>query len=66
MSSSTSSGPQGPHFKPTKAVYAILPENGKDLTPETLFPFSQATLAHAARILGIYGIVVDVIGIPAT
>jgi hypothetical protein len=40
-------------------------ENGKDLTPETLFPFSQATLAHAPRILGMYGIVVEVIGIPA-
>lgn len=52
-------------FKPTKVVYAILLENGKDLTPETLFPFSQATLAHAARILGMYGIVVEVIGIPA-
>ena len=27
--------------------------------------FSQATLAHAARILGTYGIDVEVIGIPA-
>ena len=35
-------------FKPTKVVYAILLENGKGLTPATLFPFSQATLAHAA------------------
>jgi uncharacterized protein (TIGR04141 family) len=52
-------------FKPTKVVYAILLENGKALTPDTLFPFSQATLAHAARILNIYGIKVEVIGIPA-
>ena len=40
-------------------------ENGKQLTPDTLFPFSQATLAHAARILGTYGINVEVVGIPA-
>ena len=52
-------------FKPTKVVYAILLENGKQLTPDTLFPFSQATLAHAARILGTYGIDVEVVGIPA-
>jgi uncharacterized protein (TIGR04141 family) len=52
-------------FKPTKVVYAILLENGRELNPDTLFPFSQATLAHAARILGMFGIVVEVIGIPA-
>jgi uncharacterized protein (TIGR04141 family) len=52
-------------FKPAKVVYAILLENGKQLTPDTLFPFSQATLAQAARILGMYGITVEVIGIPA-
>lgn len=51
-------------FKPRKVVYAILMENGKHLTPDTLFPFSQATLAHAARILGTYGVDVEVIGIP--
>ena len=52
-------------FKPTKVVYAILLPKGKQLTPDTLFPFSQATLAHAARILGMYGIGVEVVGIPA-
>jgi uncharacterized protein (TIGR04141 family) len=52
-------------FRPTKVVYAILMENGKHLTPDTLFPFSQVTLAHAARILHTYGIEVEVIGIPA-
>jgi uncharacterized protein (TIGR04141 family) len=52
-------------FKPTKVVYAILLPKGKQLTPDTLFPFSQATLAHAARILGTYGISVEVVGIPA-
>jgi uncharacterized protein (TIGR04141 family) len=52
-------------FKPGKVVYAILLENGRHLTPDTLFPFSQATLAHAARILGTYGIDVEVSAIPA-
>ena len=52
-------------FKPSKVVHAILRENGKQLTPDTLFPFSQATLAHAARILGTYGVAVEVIGVPA-
>lgn len=52
-------------FKPTKVVYAILLDNGKELTPDTLFPFSQATLAHAARTLHTYGVEVEVIGIPA-
>lgn len=54
-----------PDFKPTKVIYAILMENGKRLTPDTLFPFSQATLAHAARILGTYGIAVETVGIPS-
>ena len=42
----------------------LLPK-GKQLTPDTLYPFSQANLAHAARILGTYGIDVEVVGIPA-
>jgi uncharacterized protein (TIGR04141 family) len=52
-------------FKPAKVVYAILMPKGRQLTPDTLFPFSQATLAHAARILGTYGIDVEVVGIQA-
>ena len=52
-------------FKPEKVVYAILLDNDRQLTPDTLFPFSQATLAHAARILGTYGIDVEVTAIPA-
>jgi uncharacterized protein (TIGR04141 family) len=52
-------------FKPAKVVYAILLPKGRQLTPDTLFPFSQATLAHAARILGTYGLDVEVVGIPA-
>jgi len=52
-------------FRPRKVVYAILLENGKELSADTLFPFSQASLAHAARTLGMYDIDVEVIGIPA-
>jgi uncharacterized protein (TIGR04141 family) len=52
-------------FTPRKVVYAILLENGKTLSADTLFPFSQATLAHAARTLRMYDIDVEVIGIPS-
>jgi uncharacterized protein (TIGR04141 family) len=52
-------------FRPRKVVYAILLENGKELTADTLFPFSQASLAHAARTLSMYDIDVEVIGIQA-
>jgi uncharacterized protein (TIGR04141 family) len=52
-------------FRPRKVVYAILLENGKQLSADTLFPFSQASLAHAARTLAMYDIDVEVIGIPA-
>jgi uncharacterized protein (TIGR04141 family) len=52
-------------FRPRKVVYAILLENGRQLSADTLFPFSQASLAHAARTLGMYDIEVEVIGIPA-
>jgi uncharacterized protein (TIGR04141 family) len=48
-----------------KVVFAILMENGAELTVDTLYPFSQVTLAHVARVLGTYGIEVEVIGIPA-
>ena len=51
-------------FRPRKVVYAILLENGKQLSADTLFPFSQASLAHAARTLRMYDIEVEVIGIP--
>jgi uncharacterized protein (TIGR04141 family) len=54
-----------PDFRPKKVVFAILMENGKELTADTLYPFSQVTLAHVARVLGTYDIDVEVIGIPA-
>jgi uncharacterized protein (TIGR04141 family) len=52
-------------FRPRKVVYAILLENGRQLSADTLFPFSQASLAHAARTLGMYNIGVEVVGIPS-
>jgi uncharacterized protein (TIGR04141 family) len=53
-------------FTPQKVVFAILMDNGKQLTRDTLFPFSQATLAHVARTLHTYrDIDVEVIGIPS-
>lgn len=36
-------------YNPTKAIFGILLKNGKTLTPDTLFPFSQVTLAQTAR-----------------
>ena len=47
-----------------KVVFAILMENGTELSVDTLYPFSQVTLAHVARVLGTYGIDVEVIAIP--
>lgn len=53
-------------FMPRKVVFAILLKKGRQLAPSTLFPFAQASLAHAARTLHTYrGIKVEVIGIPA-
>lgn len=53
-------------FVPKKVVLAILLKDGEDLTPDTLFPFSQVTLATAARELeSRYQIPIEVIGIEA-
>jgi hypothetical protein len=54
-----------PGYEPKKVVFAILMENGAELSIDTLYPFSQVTLAHVARVLRTYGIDVEVIGIPA-
>lgn len=50
-------------FTPKKVVFAVLLRDGARLTPQTLFPFSQVTLAHTARTLEAQGIAVEVIGI---
>jgi uncharacterized protein (TIGR04141 family) len=53
-------------FQPKKVIFAILLKNGEKLTPDTLFPFSQVTLASAARELETrHQIPVEVIGIEA-
>lgn len=52
-------------FTPKKIVFGILLRDGHELTPDTLFPFSQVTLAHTARILHSHQIEVEVIGITA-
>ncbi len=36
-------------FTPAKVIFGIMHKNGKKLTPDTLFPFSQVTLAQTAR-----------------
>lgn len=51
-------------FTPRRVVFATKLGNGATLTPETLFPFSQITLAQSARALEQAGISVEVIGIP--
>lgn len=50
-------------FVPQKVVFAIMLENGKKLTADTLFPFAQAALADTARFLQSHRIEVEVIGI---
>ena len=53
-------------FQPKKVIFAILLKNGQSLTPDTLFPFSQVTLATTALELeSRYQIPVEVVGIEA-
>ena len=51
-------------FRPKKVVFAILLPKGRALRTNTLFPFSQATLAQTASTLQERGIHVEAIGIP--
>jgi uncharacterized protein (TIGR04141 family) len=53
-----------PDFTPSKVVYAIMLKNGRTLTPDTLYPFAQVTLRHAASELKNRGISVGIVGIP--
>lgn len=50
------------HFE--KVILAILMDNGKELSPDTMSPLSQITLAHIARILGACVIDVEMIVLP--
>lgn len=54
-----------PDFQPKKVILAILIKNRAELTPGSLFPFSQVTLAHTATTLRRqHQVDVEVIGIP--
>lgn len=53
-------------YTPAKAIFGILLKTGKKLTPDTLFPFSQVTLAQAARELQTrYHITVEAVPVSA-
>ncbi|WP_326710102.1 TIGR04141 family sporadically distributed protein [Streptomyces sp. NBC_01474] len=50
-------------FSPRHLVFAIYLKRGTTLTPDTLFAFSQVTLAQTAKQLEQWGVTVEVIGI---
>jgi uncharacterized protein (TIGR04141 family) len=53
-------------FQPKKVIFGILLKDGEQLSADTLFPFSQVTLAHTAReLLARHQVTVEVIGIRA-
>jgi uncharacterized protein (TIGR04141 family) len=54
-----------PGTLPKKVIFAILLKKGTRLTPDTLFPFAQVALVNMADTLqSVYGVDVEVIGIP--
>jgi uncharacterized protein (TIGR04141 family) len=50
-------------FMPKKVVFAILLDRHDEVSPDTLFPFSQVTLAQTARMLHAHHVEVEVVGI---
>ncbi len=53
-------------FIPKKVIFGILLKDGEPITVDTLFPFSQVTLAHTATELQTrHQVTVEVIGIGA-
>ncbi|MCZ0989531.1 TIGR04141 family sporadically distributed protein [Streptomyces diastatochromogenes] len=52
------------NFVPRRLVFAIHLKRGTELTPDTLFAFSQVTLAQTVKTLQQWGVTVEVIGIP--
>ncbi|MBB5159261.1 uncharacterized protein (TIGR04141 family) [Saccharopolyspora phatthalungensis] len=50
-------------FKPTRLVFAILLKHGMELTTNSLFAFSQVTLAETVKELESWGVQVEVVGI---
>lgn len=50
-------------FKPKRVVFAILLKQGVEITPDTLFAFSQVALAQTVKLLEEWGVDVEVVGI---
>ncbi|MCL8014242.1 TIGR04141 family sporadically distributed protein [Streptomyces sp. AS02] len=50
-------------FTPKRIVLAMLLKNRENLTPESVFGFSQITIAQTAKALAARGVTVEVIGI---
>ncbi|MGW7277880.1 TIGR04141 family sporadically distributed protein [Streptomyces sp. NPDC054844] len=48
-------------FTPQRVVLAILLKNGEKVTPESIFGFSQITVAQTAKALAARGVTVEVI-----
>lgn len=51
-------------FTPKRIVLAMLLKNREHLTPESIFGFSQITIAQTAKTLAARGVTVEVVGIP--
>ncbi|MGW7382929.1 TIGR04141 family sporadically distributed protein [Streptomyces sp. NPDC054794] len=50
-------------FTPRRIVLAVLLKNRENLTPESIFGFSQITMAQTAKALAARGVTVEVVGI---
>ncbi len=53
-------------FTPKRVVLAILLKNREELTPESIFGFSQITIAQTVKALATRGVSVEVVGISST
>ena len=50
---------------PKRVVFAVLLKNGEQITPDSLFAFSQVALAQTVRDLEEWGVKVELLGIKA-
>ncbi|MCW8382754.1 TIGR04141 family sporadically distributed protein [Streptomyces justiciae] len=51
-------------FTPKRIILAVLLKNRENLTPDSVFGFSQITIAQTAKALAARGVTVEVVGIP--
>ncbi|MFB6836700.1 TIGR04141 family sporadically distributed protein [Streptomyces sp. NPDC056361] len=51
-------------FTPKRIILAMLLKNRDSLTPESIFGFSQITIAQTAKVLAARGVTIEVVGIP--